>query len=139
MTPDQIQLIKNTWLKVFPISEQAAAMFYNRLFEIEPSVKSLFKGDMQAQGVKLMTTISLVVGSLDALENILPAVQQLGRDHVAYGVVDAHYQPVGEALLWTLEQGIGDDFTPAVKEAWATAYTTLATVMMDAAREVPAA
>lgn len=135
MTPEQIELVQASWDKVKSISEQAAELFYGRLFTLDPSLKPLFKGDMKEQGRKLMATLNLAVTSLTKLETILPAVQDLGRRHVQYGVPDESYQTVGEALLWTLEQGLGDDFTDDVREAWTQTYVTLSTVMLDAAHE----
>ncbi len=139
MTPHQVTLVKNSWDQVKPISEQAAALFYGRLFELDPSLKPLFKGDMKEQGRKLMATIGLAVTSLDRLEEILPAVQNLGRKHASqYHVPDSSYQTVGEALLWTLDKGLGAGFTDDVKEAWTLTYATLAGVMLDASKQ-PAA
>ena len=135
MTPEQIELVQSSWEKVKPISEQAAELFYGRLFELDPSLKPLFKGDMKEQGKKLMATLGLAVTSLTKLETILPAVQDLGRRHVQYGVPDESYQTVAEALLWTLGKGLGEDFTDDVKEAWTVTYTTLSKVMLDAAHE----
>ena len=139
MTPEQIILVQTSWEKVKPISEQAAELFYGKLFDLDPSLKPLFKGDMKEQGKKLMATLNLAVSSLTKLETILPAVQDLGRRHVKYGVPDESYQTVGEALLWTLRQGLGDGFTEEVKEAWTVTYTTLSTVMLEAAHESEAA
>lgn len=133
MTPKQIGLIKVTWDKVFPISDKAAELFYGKLFELDPELKPLFSGDMSEQGKKLMSTINLVVEGLENLEELVPAVQDLGVRHVGYGVKDEHYDTVAEALLWTLGQGLGDDFTDEVKEAWTAAYVVLATTMKDAA------
>lgn len=140
MTPSQIDLIQDSFRKVLPISDQAAALFYGRLFEIAPEVKPLFKGDMSVQGAKLMATLGVVVAGLRDLPSIVPAAEALARKHVGYGVKDAHYAPVGAALLWTLEQGLGDAFTPEVKAAWTEAYTLLSTVMIRAAADasVPA-
>ncbi|MEM1226036.1 MAG: globin family protein [Planctomycetota bacterium] len=135
MTPEQIELVQSSWDKVKPISDQAAELFYGRLFELDPSLKPLFKGDMAEQGKKLMATLNLAVTSLTKLEAILPAVQDLGRRHVQYGVPDESYQTVAAALLWTLEKGLGDAFTDEVKEAWTVTYVTLSTVMLDAAHE----
>ena len=135
MTPEQIQLVQNSWEQVKPISEQAAELFYGKLFEMDPSLKPLFKGDMKEQGKKLMATLNLAVSSLTKLETILPAVQDLGRRHVQYGVPDESYQTVGGALLWTLGQGLGDGFTDDVKEAWGETYTMLSTVMIEAGHE----
>lgn len=135
MTPLQVTLVKDTWAQVAPISEQAAELFYGRLFELNPAYKDLFKGDMKNQGKMLMSMLNTAVTSLDRLDAIVPAVQALGKRHVDYGVVAADYDTVGEALLWTLDQGLGDAFTDDVKEAWTITYTTLATVMIEAAGE----
>lgn len=133
MTPEAQALVRDSFAKVVPIAPQAAAMFYDRLFTLDPALKPLFKGDMAEQGRKLMAMIGLAVGSLDKLDTIVPAVQDLGRRHKTYGVPDASYETVGTALLWTLGQGLGDGFTPEVAAAWTEAYTILATVMKDAA------
>ncbi|MGB0712253.1 MAG: globin family protein [Gammaproteobacteria bacterium] len=136
MTPTQVQLIKDSWFKVLPIADKAAALFYGRLFELDPGVKPLFaNSDMKAQGAKLMKSINLVVESLEKLEEIVPAVQEMGVRHVDYGVKDEDYDTVGAALLWTLEQGLGDAFTDETKTAWATAYGVLADTMKAAAAE----
>ncbi|QDV62901.1 globin family protein [Crateriforma conspicua] len=135
MTPNQIELVQSSWEQVKPISEQAAELFYGKLFDLDPSLKPLFKGDMKEQGKKLMATLSLAVASLTKLESLLPALKDLGRRHVQYGVPDESYQTVGQALLWTLEQGLGEAFTADVKEAWTETYVTLSTVMLDAAHE----
>jgi len=139
MTPEQKELVQNSFAKVAPIAEQAAEMFYGRLFELDPALKPLFKGDMSEQGRKLMSTLGIAVGSLDNLDGLIPVLQNLGRGHVAYGVKDEHYDTVGAALLWTLEQGLGDGFTPDVKDAWAEVYTIVSTVMKEAAADVQAA
>jgi nitric oxide dioxygenase len=133
MTPQERTLVQESFAAVRPISDQAAAMFYDRLFTIAPEVKPLFKGDMSEQGKKLMQMLAVAVNGLTNLEAILPAVQELGRKHVDYGVTAAHYQPVGEALLWTLEQGLGDAFTVETKAAWEKTYTLLAGAMIEAA------
>ena len=132
MTPEQVAMVKDSWAKVVPISDTAAELFYGRLFELNPAYRELFKGDMKSQGKKLMTMINTAVGSLDNLGEIVPAVQALGQRHVGYGVKDEDYNTVAAALLWTLGQGLGDAFTPAVEEAWTVTYTTLAGVMIDA-------
>ena len=134
MTPEKIELVQSTWDQVKPNADAVAEMFYGRLFELDPELKPLFKGDMKEQGRKLTATLNLAVTSLTKLETILPAVQELGRKHVGYGVEDSMYDTVGAALLDTLDKGLGDDFTPEVKEAWTETYTTLATVMMDASK-----
>jgi len=139
MTPKQIEYVQETWAKVVPISEQAAELFYGRLFELDPELRALFKTDMNEQGKKLMQMIGTAVAQLDKLGEVVPAVQALGKRHVGYGVQDAHYDTVGQALLWTLGQGLGDAFTEDVAAAWTKVYTTLATVMKEAAAEAPMA
>jgi len=135
MTPEQAELVKSSWAKVVPIADQAAELFYGKLFELDPSLKPLFKGDMVEQGKKLMKMINTAVNGLDRLDEIVPAVQQLGVRHIGYGVKDEHYDTVGAALLWTLEAGLGDAFTEEVKESWATVYGLLADTMKAAAAE----
>ena len=135
MTPEQIKLIQASFALVLPIADTAAALFYGHLFELDPSLKPLFRGDMGEQGRKLMTMIRVVVNGLDRLDQIVPAVQELGRRHARYGVRDEHYDTVGAALLATLHQGLGDAFTPAVAAAWAAAYGLLADTMKAAAAE----
>jgi nitric oxide dioxygenase len=133
MTPDQIKAIKESFAKVAPISEQAAALFYGRLFEIAPSVKPLFRGDMVEQGRKLMATLAVVVSGLGDLQAILPAASALAKRHVGYGVKPIHYPIVGEALLWTLERGLGADWTPELADAWSDAYGVLSDYMIGEA------
>lgn len=139
MTPQQKELVQSSFAQVAPIAEQAAALFYGRLFELDPALKPLFRGNIEEQGRKLMATLSVAVGSLNNLEALVPILQNLGRGHVAYGVQDSHYATVGEALLWTLEQGLGAGFTPDVKDAWVEVYTIVSSVMKEAAAQVKAA
>jgi hemoglobin-like flavoprotein len=133
MTPTDIQLVQTSFAKVAPEAPAVAALFYTRLFEQNPSLRGLFKGDLRAQGAKLMTMLSAVVNGLNDLGALVPVAQGLARRHVDYGVQPAHYGEVGSALLWTLEQGLGDGFTPDVRAAWSQAYGTLSGVMIDAA------
>jgi hemoglobin-like flavoprotein len=133
MTPENQTLVRESFAAVVPIASQAAALFYDRLFVLDPSLKPLFKGDMAEQGRKLMAMIGTAVANLDRLETIVPAVQDLGRRHAGYGVPLSSYDTVGAALLWTLGQGLGEAFTPAVEAAWTEAYGVLAGVMKDAA------
>ncbi len=135
LTERKKRLVQSSFTKVVPIADKAAEIFYAKLFEMDPSLKPLFKGDMKQQGAKLMAMIGTAVNGLDNLEAIVPAVQNLGKGHVKYGVKDAHYDTVGGALLYTLETGLGEDFTPDVKDAWTEVYTVLATTMKDAANE----
>ena len=139
MTPEQIELVKSSWAQVAPIADTAAQLFYGRLFELDPSLQPLFKGDMTEQGRKLMRMVGTAVNGLDRLEQIVPAVKDLGVRHVAYGVRDEHYDTVGSALLWTLDQGLGEAYTEEVETAWATAYGLLADTMKSAAAESAAA
>jgi hemoglobin-like flavoprotein len=118
MTPVQIEAVKESWSKVVPIADQAAVIFYERLFTLDPSLRALFKPDMTEQRKLLMTMLGTAVGGLDCFDRIVPAVQALGQRHKGYGVTEANFATVGQALLWTLEQGLGDAFTPDVREAW---------------------
>jgi len=139
MNPDTVLLVQQSFKKVVPIADQVGEIFYNRLFETYPSVRPMFAQDIKPQAKKLVQMLALVVNSLHKLDTLLPAVQDLARRHNTYGVVDAHYPAVGETLIWTLEQGLGDDFTPELREAWTTAFQTLADVMMATSRETVSA
>lgn len=133
MDPRQIELVQETFKLVVPIKEQAAELFYGKLFELAPEVKPLFTSDIVEQGKKLMATLGVAVSGLNNLDTIVPTVVELGRKHVDYGAEDEHYAVVAEALLWTLEQGLGEEYTPEVEDAWTAAYTILANVMTEAA------
>lgn len=133
MTPDQISMVQTSFKKVVPIADTAADLFYDRLFVIAPDVRSMFPDDIKDQKKKLIAMLATAVTNLHQVETILPAVENLGKRHVAYGVTAKHYEPVGAALLWTLEQGLGPDFTPPVKAAWTEAYMTLSGAMKGAA------
>jgi nitric oxide dioxygenase len=133
MTPDQVKLVQDSFAKVAPISEQAATLFYDRLFEIAPQVKAMFPDDMTEQRRKLMAMLATVVNGLGNLESILPAASALATRHVSYGAKAEHYPVVGAALLWTLEQGLGDGWTPELAEAWSIAYGTLSGYMISEA------
>ncbi|MBV9825596.1 MAG: hemin receptor [Alphaproteobacteria bacterium] len=133
MTPDQVKNVQASFAKVVPIADEAARLFYDRLFETAPETRALFKGDMREQGRMLMATLATVVNSLHRIEAITPAVRSLAQRHVAYGVRAEHYPLVGGALLWTLEQGLGDQFTPKLRDAWATAYGALSEMMIESA------
>jgi hemoglobin-like flavoprotein len=135
VTTEQIKLVRVSWAQVVPIADKAAALFYGRLFELKPSLKLMFKGDMEEQGQKLMRMISIAVDNLDNLDEIVPTIQDLGVKHLDYGVKSSDYDTVGEALLWTMGQGLGDDFTTEVMSAWTDVYGLLASTMKDAARE----
>lgn len=130
MTPDQVTLVQQSFAKVAPISEQAAVLFYDRLFEVAPSVRAMFPDDMTEQRKKLMATLAVVVNGLTNLEAVLPAASALAKRHVSYGAKPEHYPVVGGALLWTLEKGLGEAWTPDVASAWTEAYGTLSGFMI---------
>jgi hemoglobin-like flavoprotein len=138
MNDTQITLVKESWAKVEPIAPTAATLFYDRLFSVAPGVRPLFADDMSEQKLKLMEMLGVVVSGLEHLDAIVPEVQGLGRRHAGYGAQPEHYDVVGECLLWTLAQGLGDDYTPEVKDAWATAYGILALAMIEAQSEAEA-
>ena len=134
LTVAQKDLVQNSFKSIATIADDAAILFYQKLFELDPSLKSMFRGDMAEQRKKLMQMLTAAVKGLDRLEQLVPVVQDLGRRHGAYGVKESHYETVGAALLWTLEAGLGRNFTPEVKEAWIAVYGLLSTTMKDAAR-----
>lgn len=135
ITPRQKLLVQQTFAEVEPIADVAARLFYARLFELDPALEPLFGSDMAAQGRKLMQMLTVAVQGLGRLDELVPAVRALGRRHVGYGVRDAHYATVGNALLWTLEHGLDDAFTPEVRDAWAAVYAVLADTMQQGAAE----
>jgi hemoglobin-like flavoprotein len=139
MTPDQVKLVQQSFAKVAPISETAAILFYDRLFEVAPKVKAMFPADMTEQRRKLMATLAAVVNGLGNLESVLPAASALAKRHVSYGARAEHYPVVGAALLWTLEKGLEDGWTPEVAEAWTAAYGTLSGFMISEAYGQPQA
>jgi hemoglobin-like flavoprotein len=139
MTNDDILLVQLSWHKVMPARHAAADLFYAKLFELDPSLRALFTGDLQQQGVKLVQMISAAVRGLDRLDALLPVVRELGMRHVAYGVRDEHYGTVGSALLWTLEQVLQDAFTPGIKAAWIKTYGVLSQTMREASQAPKAA
>jgi len=134
MTPKQIALVQGSWKEVLAAADAAAQLFYSRLFFLDPSLAPMFKGDLGEQGRKIIAMITVAVNGLVRIETLVPLIEALGRRHAGYGVKDEHYATVAAALLWTLQQGLGDDFTPEVKEAWSAAYGILATTMQGAAR-----
>jgi hemoglobin-like flavoprotein len=133
MNPRQKELVQTSFAKVAPIAEQAADLFYNRLFEIDPALRPMFPENMKEQKIKLMQMLTAAVKGLDNLETLVPIVRQLGARHIGYGVKDEHYGTVAAALLWTLEQGLGDAFTPETREAWVVVYGILASTMQEGA------
>ena len=133
MNEHTIKAVQETFALVEPIADKAAEIFYAKLFELDPALKPLFQDDMTEQGAKLMKMIGIAVRGLTRLDDIVPAVQQLGKRHVGYGVEDSHYDTVAAALLYTLGAGLGDAFTEEVKAAWTDVYMLLAGVMKEAA------
>lgn len=138
MTPEQRRLVQSTWVQVLPKSETAAALFYSRLFELDPGAARLFRRDMREQGVLFMQMISVIVRGLDDLSALTPAVQALGQRHSTYGVEAADYEAVGTAFLWSLERTLGDGFTPATHAAWASTYQMVAAIMRRSASDATA-
>src|SRR6185503_6150132 len=137
MTNEQIKLVQDSFRQVAPIAETAAQLFYARLFELDPDLELLFKGNLSEQGRKLMQMLGLAINSLDRMDQLLPVVQSLGTRHVSYGVRDKDYNTVCQALLWTLQKGLGEAFTPDVEAAWSNVYATLASAMQSGS-ETPA-
>ena len=135
LTHTQKVLVQESFAAVLPIADDAAVLFYRRLFELDPSLERMFRGDMTEQRRKLMQMLTAAVKGLDRLDKLVPVVEDLGRRHAGYGVADAHYDTVGAALLWTLEKGLGNAFTAEVKDAWVTVYGLLAGTMKNAAKE----
>lgn len=133
MTPEQVNLVQQSFAKVAPISEQAAVLFYDRLFEVAPQVRTMFPDDMTEQRKKLMGTLAVVVNGLSDIGSVLPAASALAKRHVGYGARPEHYPVVGGALLWTLENGLGEAWTPEVADAWSAAYGTLSGYMISEA------
>ncbi|MCK1636664.1 hemin receptor [Bradyrhizobium sp. 157] len=134
MSPEDKAAVKITWAKIVPIADVAATLFYERLFTLDPSLQPMFgRTDMKEQRRKLLAALSAVVNGLENLEPLIPVLENLGRNHARYGVIDAHYETVGAALLWTLEQGLKEAWTPAAKAAWTKAYGAVADVMRSAA------
>ena len=129
MTPEEITCVKATWARLIPIAEQAASLFYTRLFEIHPELRPLFKGDLDEQGRRIMGMIHSTVMHLGDLGPLEPTLRASGARHASYGVKDEDYDKMAAALFWTLERLLGDDFTPEVRSAWVSVYNDLASAM----------
>lgn len=140
MNTNQIALVKETFGLVATIpAETVGDLFYKRLFEIAPEIRPMFeRTSLPEQSRKLISMLAYVVGKLDNLSSIIDEVEKLARRHVKYGVEPKHYQPVGAALLWTLEKGLGDHWNEEVKEAWTRCYSTLSNAMIHACEEATA-
>jgi len=136
MTPQQKQLVQDSFKKVAPIAPLAADLFYARLFELDPQLRLLFKSDMKRQGMTLMTMLTSAVRGLDNPDALVPVLKSLGRRHVVYGVKDSHYATVGQALLDTLAHAMGDEFDDEMRAAWTAVFSLIASVMQMGAREM---
>ncbi len=137
MTPEDIACVKATWARLIPLAEEAASLFYGRLFETYPQLRPLFKGDMDEQGRRIMGMIHSTVMRLDDLGPLLPTVRASGARHAGYGVKPEDYDKMADALYWTLDRVLGDAFTPQVRAAWAAVYGELARQMQAAAGQSP--
>ncbi len=138
MQKEHKTVVRQSWKNAQPIADMTAELFYRRLFEVEPSIRPLFaKADMIEQRRKLIKTLNAAVDGLDALEVLVPVLEDLGRRHGGYGVRDAHYDAVGKALLWALQQGLGAAWTSRTEEAWAATYGELAGIMRNASKSGP--
>jgi hemoglobin-like flavoprotein len=135
MTPSQRCLVQSTFDRILPIADDAAALFYSRLFHLDPSLRPMFIGDLRQQGNKLMNMLAIAVRNLERFDLIEPAVIGLGKRHVAYGVREHHYETAARALMWTLEQGLGDEWSDDVRDAWSAAYARIAGLMKSVAVE----
>ena len=135
MTPEQKTLVQDTFALVVPIADDAGALFYDRLFQLDPALRGLFQADIREQGHKLMQVLAIAVNSLDDLQSLVPALHALGRRHVGYGVPPRAFEVGGDALLWTLEQGLGSAFTVEVRDAWAAVYQIVVDTMLDGMRQ----
>jgi len=133
MNSDDVCAVQQSWKEVVPIAATAAELFYKNLFSLDPGLEPLFRGDMKEQGEKLMTMIGVAVNKLDDIDALLPVLSNLGRRHAGYGVKDHHYESVAAALLATLSQALGENFTPALKRSWIHVYDLIANTMMAAA------
>ncbi|MBT5647101.1 MAG: hemin receptor [Rhodospirillaceae bacterium] len=132
MSKEDIDLVQHSFMRIEPLSMVVGRTFYERLFETNPEIKPLFKGDLESQGEQLMDMIGTAVAGLDDLEKLIPILQELGARHRKYGVEVSHYGAVAEALIWTLEQGLADAFTPDIRAAWVNVYGVLAETMITA-------
>jgi len=135
VTAEQIALVQATWRQVHPVAERTAEFFYGHLFALDPSLRPLFRADLQEQGRKLIATIAFAVDSLAQLEHVAPEVRALGRRHAGFGVEERHYDTVGAALMWTLERVLGAGFTREMADAWSAAYGVLADVMKQGMKD----
>ena len=139
MTPEQKTLVQTSFTQLVPNSDSAARFFYNRLFQLDPNLRPLFKGDMQEQGRKLMHMLSVAVRGLDQPDTLIAPLHALGTRHVEYGVTRDHYETVGKALIATLEAELGPEFTRETRDAWLTVYNLVASAMQEPTPPAPSA
>jgi hemoglobin-like flavoprotein len=133
LTQQQVEVLQSSFRILEPLGATAADLFYRRLFELDPSVVPLFKGNMNEQGRKFMQVLAVAVGGMSSLPTLAPVIRQLGARHAIYGVQPQHYESVRDALLWALARVLQDAYTEEVRTTWATAYAALAGVMKEAA------
>jgi hemoglobin-like flavoprotein len=135
MNSRHVELVQQSFTQLAPVAPAAAELFYNRLFHIAPDTRLLFKGDLRAQGTQLMNMIGMAVRQLAQPAALLPMLRLLGARHHGYGVTTRHYDQVGAALLWTLQMGLGERFTPELREAWTETYGLIAGAMQEGAAQ----
>jgi hemoglobin-like flavoprotein len=135
LTEDQKRLVRASIGRAERMAEVVGLNFYQRLFQLDPTLRPLFQNNIQEQSKKLMATLKMVVDGLDYSQELVASIRSLGRRHVQYGVKEHHYDTVGEALLWALEKGLGPEFPPEARRAWLIVYTWLAATMKEAAAE----
>jgi hemoglobin-like flavoprotein len=135
VTAVQKSLVQASWQELSQHSVHVAELFYDRLFELDPSLEELFPQNLSVQSTKLMRAIGAVVRGLDDMERVTPMLQDLGRRHLDYGARPGHYVTMGKALLWTIEQSLEGEFPPRLKEAWAEVFAWVSSLMIDAANE----
>ncbi len=136
MTLHQKELVRTSFAKISLIAEETGELFFSRLFEIAPYIRPLFKGEIKEQGKEFMSSLSAVVNDLDTLETVTPVLKKIGREHKSYGITHGHYDIVASALLWTLERGLGRDFTDEVRNAWISMYMLVSGIMKKGSEEV---
>lgn len=132
LTPARVAELRRTWQRVVPMADEVAQLFYERLFEIDPSLRALFQTDPVVRRRKLMDALEFIVAHVDRPDDLVPMLAALGQRHVGYGVRAEHYAVAGEALLWTLDEGVGALRTPEAREAWVAAYELIVTGMRGA-------
>jgi nitric oxide dioxygenase len=135
MTPADVETVKTTFVQILPQADEFGPKFYERLFSLDPALKDMFKEDIAVQSKKLVRMLATLVAGLESLETVVPTLESLAVRHVGYGVRDEHYNIVGQSLIWTIDQQLGDAFTPQVRDAWVAAYVLISETMKAAARD----